>query len=691
MKRQDSSGGYRNILHFFKSVPRTSHSDSPADNSADNGSPPPSSAGASQPTSTQASAAGKTRMSESTTSAVEDAPVTSIETPLLVASQTSANSGASKRVLSHGKQVVLNSDSDSDSMGELDFGVPAPKPTVPTHTGRPTRSRIAVEEPELRRPSKSARSSGKRSVNKLMETAQKNIETERKIQESTEVLERSRADLTRIHEQPPSASVTLDKNALKHAIQDDDDSDGADRLYKAVQRTNEAQPQAVYHFFDHATDLSLIPPFPHQSLPDHGWTASFEEASARDHAFMSGFAQQIFRMHELPSELATWMIDQIYLSRDSTLDQKYIDILLMHDEQLQKQLSPRKLDLMFKSIGAHVAVLENDAEISPSEAEGTHEQPLPPSLRRIAALLTCAAPWLHTKARIRAFYLLCHACLDQRILLDQDTLESVQNAMEAIICQYDDNRKLTSGVGSPPMDEIPSLITSQLTYVIPKLLSRIRNPLLQINLIDAFPTRSPLTAYLQRHLALSFLLHPDSVNLPLADPRLPALIHRNLETSSNWHMNKDTNYSFVAARIALLDVAIGPGPLTVPYLPLTSPPSSERGSLSPSVPTPASPVLREFNEEVDALAQHIKLLGNSINETGAALDLTILKAKERCERVFWRLQHAVRIGGKKEENVFGNSEDAKQLKVRRFFNPLPKKSAPGKSIFGPDGDAESST
>lgn len=232
---------------------------STADNSADDGSPAPNSTGAAHPTST-----------------VEDAPMASVETLPPRTSQTSANSGASKRVLSHGKQVVLNSDSDSDSMEELDFGVPAPKPSIPTYTGRPTRSRLAVEEPELRRPPKSARSVGKRSSNKLMETAQKNIETEREIQESTKALERSRADLKKMHEQPTLATTNIDKDTLKHALQDGNDSDGADRLYKAVQRTNEAQAQTVYHFFDQTPDLSLVSPFPHRSLPDHGWTVCFE-------------------------------------------------------------------------------------------------------------------------------------------------------------------------------------------------------------------------------------------------------------------------------------------------------------------------------------------------------------------------------------------------------------------------------
>jgi hypothetical protein len=287
---------------------------------------------------------------------------------------------------------------------------------------------------------------------------------------------------------------------------------------------------------------------------------------------------------------------------------------------------------------------------------------------------------LHSKARIHAFHLLCHTCLDDRLLLDQDVLNSVQDAIEAVICQYADNHKLTSGVGSPPPDKIHSLIISQLTHVIPRLLSRVTNPRLQANLIHAFPTRSPLTAYLQRHLAISFLFYPDTVDVPLTDPRLLKAIHTHLDTSPHYRMSKDTNYSHVAARFGLLDIAIGPGPGTVPYIPLTSPPPSEPGSSPPLAPTPASSEVKEFNREVDALAQHIKLVGNSIVETGAALDLTILEAKERCERLFWRLQHAVRIGGKKAENVFGD-DDGKQLKVKRFFKPFSKKAVQKESIF----------
>lgn len=222
--------------------------------------------------------AGRSPVSSSlNASAVEDAPtdvavMTSRETLPPNTSQTSENSGPSKRVVSHGRQVVLNSDSDSDSdsMGELDFGLPAPKPKPVMHTGRTSR-RTGLDEPELRKPPKSAKNknTGKRSFNQLLETAQKNLDTERTIQER-------KADLDKVDEQPALAATNIDKSTLKHAMQDGDDSDQAERLYKAMQRTNEVQAHTAYHFFEDAPSLSLIPPFPQRSLPDHGWTACFE-------------------------------------------------------------------------------------------------------------------------------------------------------------------------------------------------------------------------------------------------------------------------------------------------------------------------------------------------------------------------------------------------------------------------------
>jgi hypothetical protein len=168
---------------------------------------------------------------------------------------------------------------------------------------------------------------------------------------------------------------------------------------------------------------------------------------------------------------------------------------------------------------------------------------------------------LHNKTRSHAFHLLCHICMDSRVLSNADILHAVQDALEAIVCQFPDNHKLVSGVGSPStQDPTTALIVSQLRDVVPRLLQRITHPILQKSLVCALPTRTPLTAYLQRYLALSFLLYPTTVDVPLEDPTIPSFIHKHLDNSPDFRTRKDTDYSFLAARFTLLDLAIGPGP-----------------------------------------------------------------------------------------------------------------------------------
>lgn len=288
-------------------------------------------------------------------------------------------------------------------------------------------------------------------------------------------------------------------------------------------------------------------------------------------------------------------------------------------------------------------------------------------------------------------HLLLHTCLDEHVLADADMLYTIQGVMEAIICNFADNNGLTSAVGCPSLAAfVHSLISSQLSKIIAQLPSRITHATLQRNLISALPSKSPMTSYLRRYLALSFFLYPQTVDVPLAHPKIPNLIHMHLDTSPHFRVDKATDYNSLAARLELLDVAIGPGPLSVPYQPLVSPAPSQAGSSPIMAPLPASSEVKDFNREVDALAQHVKILGNSIVEAGAVTDLTILEAKDCIERLCARLEHAVRIGGKKVHNLFGNEEDdeKQQLKMSKFLTKRsrPSMPAPPRGIFDDEED-----
>jgi hypothetical protein len=257
--------------------------------------------------------------------------------------------------------------------------------------------------------------------------------------------------------------------------------------------------------------------------------------------------------------------------------------------------------------------------------------------------------------------------MDDRIAASTDILGAMQRAIEALVCSFADKQKLKQGVRNlPPTNEVHTLIASQLSDVLPQLLSRVAHPILQRNLVYSLPASSPLTAYFQRHLALAFLLHPDVVNMSLEDPRLPELLREHLTMSLHFRIKKDTNYSYLAARLTLLDIAIGPGLLVVPYQSLISPPTSEADSSLNQAPLPSSSDIKRFNEHVESLAQHIKILGNSIIEAGAVTDLTILEAKDCIEKLCSRLEYAVRIGGKKHHDMFGIDNEEKQPKITIF-------------------------
>jgi hypothetical protein len=186
------------------------------------------------------------------------------------ASQASANSGTSKRIVSNGEQVVLNSDSDSDndSLIDIDWGVPttAIKQVAPTTRSKRT---TGSDEDGLRKPEKKPNSK-KRAFDHVFESAQKNREIEQLIVEHKAGLERKDDKAT---------EFVFNEDALGQAIRDDDDPEQAHRLFLAMQRTHATREENVFHFFHDTSDsIAVQSRFPASSLPQQRWASSFRGA-----------------------------------------------------------------------------------------------------------------------------------------------------------------------------------------------------------------------------------------------------------------------------------------------------------------------------------------------------------------------------------------------------------------------------
>jgi hypothetical protein len=178
--------------------------------------------------------------------------------------------------VSNGEQVVLNSDSDDDSLPELDWGplTTNAKTTVPIT--RSKRTTTDVDDDGLRKPERRTKSK-KLPFDHVVETAQKNKELERVIAEH-------KADLAKQVEEEPAPAFVLNEDVLGKAVQDED-PEQAHRLFLAMQRTNATHKESVFHLFDETPSQRPVKTrFPAGCLPDHRWTSSFRGKSIKSSA-----------------------------------------------------------------------------------------------------------------------------------------------------------------------------------------------------------------------------------------------------------------------------------------------------------------------------------------------------------------------------------------------------------------------
>ncbi|KAF1993341.1 hypothetical protein P154DRAFT_527821 [Amniculicola lignicola CBS 123094] len=641
----------RDIRNFFKPAPALSRSDSQSssDATAHRTWPSPrtlsrqdktsSSRPANSPTPTPAPGPAKvlpeakTAQSDPQTHAANQPPATS---------QSSNNSNNSKRIVSNGEEMVLNSDSDSDSdiLPEIDLGFKAaPSRTTATRalrSGVTSKSvpYIQVDASGLRMPSTKLKAP-KPSLAHLVRSVEANEAAEQRIAAV-------KADL----EKPAESTLPdeeINEEFLAGVVGGGEDGDKARRLYLALKRTNAASLHTTFHF------LGQNPPvpsrrdakrFPVDSLPNHGWVSIFEDSSSREQAFLTGFAEQVFNYQELPPELAEWIFEQISCERDYALSARYIQLLRSenHTKQLQTSLTPNALDKIFRSLGADTERADDTIPVEPvDQPRHAPRRPIPRPLISVLNLLHAASRCMSRKTKTRALFLLFHLALDDSILSDAATLHVVQDTVEILMSS------IQRGETGPILSNI-----------VPQLLSRITHPVLQINLVRSLPAKSPLTASFQRYLALSFLLHPTAIEVPLSSPEISTLIHNHLKTSPSFHINSETDYPSLAALLSLLDIAIGPGLNTVPYQPLLSPPVSQIEATASIMPS--APEQHAFNKEIDYLVKTIKYVCNGIQEVGALGEVSRLDVKDASERMVHRLENAVRIGGKKINNPFADRE-----------------------------------
>jgi len=173
------------------------------------------------------------------------------------------------------------------------------------------------------------------------------------------------------------------------------------------------------------------------------------------------------------------------------------------------------------------------------------------------------------------------------------------------------------------------------------VLQKVTNPILMNRLISVLPSSDPTMASIRRQLAYSYLTKTSScTSLTLRDPSTWTTLVRLLKTDDAFLLNEQTEYSDIAARVAILDVAIGIGFTDRVFI--AAPSFRDRES-----------EVHAFNASVDTIVQLLRSMNSHIQDAGAA-HLRRTECKTTIERLVVRLSFAVRTKPKAKKSVFGS-------------------------------------
>ncbi|KAI8275618.1 hypothetical protein K4K60_008530 [Colletotrichum sp. SAR11_57] len=167
---------------------------------------------------------------------------------------------------------------------------------------------------------------------------------------------------------------------------------------------------------------------------------------------------------------------------------------------------------------------------------------------------------------------------------------------------------------------------------------------LRILPLTCMPVTSSKLHELRRRLAVSFFLrdaaladqHPDTtMSLRLVIARVK---------DSDFQLSRKTDYADLKAQVLLLDMAVDDGSFT-----------SNKDDREHE---------KNFNAEIDDLAQRLKAIWRGINDTGAA-NLTRTEAKSVLEWVGQRLSYSVRTRPPPTQSIFGDQGPSSAKKRRQ--------------------------
>ncbi|KAE9978619.1 hypothetical protein EG328_001380 [Venturia inaequalis] len=548
------------------------------------------------------------------------------------------SSQPSKRIVSHGQEVVLGSDDDSDA-SLPDVGVlfkkkkPNPAPKVPVSEPEP-KPKYAFSMQALLQEEKQAKAADAR-----IEAAKSRLQTY------------SNSALVQ------NGQIVTSESAMACLVENGDQDEGnARRVKEAFRRTEVLDYHDVWHFFNEEPPARTTNTFPRFRISNKPLASILNDPAKRQQAFITGFLTRLATHTALPKEVMLWMMDEVCREPREILVQSYINVLEASISRYQEIVTPMRVDSLFKQLGVTETVFTPESRISASkEPVGIEKRPI---IRRVHALVTLIdrlAAHMTSDSRKRALHLLALASFDDSVV--QDCHLSVQ--IEATI------NKLLQVI---PDDDFEQEILD----VGGHLFRTVRAAVLRQQLIQALPCYSSRSHRFRRQLALAFALKSaQHLESSLENPKTISHVLLSLQSSKHFRVTKKTNWTVMEAYFSMLDVAVDSG---FSDLDFTEIPSAEPGPSAGSAgvkknPFPARAARKAaavnvkedaFNDEIDGLTREVRDIMSLILDSGAS-DMTRTECKATAARFVKRLENGVRTKTKPVKDYYQRNEQGQGL------------------------------
>ena len=231
-----------------------------------------------------------------------------------------------------------------------------------------------------------------------------------------------------------SSTRPLDATFVDMVMKEHGDEDELSRLKAAIQRTEAFSRDKSWSFFDEQGIKPLCEQSDFSNSEDDRLGRMLRKTTSRQQAFLSGYISGYAMKERLPEEIILWIMEAICLESRDDLRYTYTATLIDASKELSSTLSPERINMLFRKIGATVEALDVEGPLNLYPALSQRIEAVSrPNLLSILDLFRNIASSLGAETRMHVICILCRLVLDHSVAKSCHVISAIEDAFASLV------------------------------------------------------------------------------------------------------------------------------------------------------------------------------------------------------------------------------------------------------------------